>query len=203
MSTEVVETANTGGLVDDVLSTQELHTPPAEPDAHQGEIVGLSLETFDSGATAIKVILKSNDDPNLAEENLMIFLPKAFVEDILVNPNTLPEEEGNKQQTQYRIAIANDTKDANVQQLRAIAYEQGRTLEGATKPTNIQEFTELLANLLSGIQVVFVRRPDKNADDPRFKNRLRVKSIYPPTIVNKPPKSWKKMRLMWEVNAAA
>lgn len=179
----------------DVLATPELETPPAEPEAHQGRIEAVTLERFESGATAFKINLSSANAP--LEDHMLVFLPKGFVENISVNPKELPEEDGNKQQTQYRIAVANSTKDATMQSLREIAFKQGRTLEGAVKPTDIEEYAQLHNSLLAGVEVVFTRNPDAKNDDPRFKNRLRVTRVMDIAVINK-PKSLKKFRKCWE-----
>lgn len=184
---------------DDVFATSELPVPPAIPDAHQCVINGVTLETFESGATAIKIALASLNVPTLDTE-MLIFLPKGFVEDIYVDAHTLPEEEGNKQQTSYRIGIANGDKNATLQQLRDIAYKAGRTpaAVGAVRARNLEEFVDNHNKLLTGVQAVFFRRADDGENaDPRFKNRLRVKGILPPDSAYN-PKQLKRYVKMWE-----
>lgn len=199
MSEETIVSANeAAGLQDDVLSTTELAAPKAEPDAHRAVINGVTLERYDNEkeSVAMKFSVTSTDVPTLDQE-YSLFLPKMFVENIHVDPNQLPSEEGNNQKFQYTLGIANDTKDATLQQLRRIAYEQGRSVaQGTPTPTTIEEYTELFNNLLTGINVVFTRRTDKKADDPRFRNRLKVSNFYSPTIVNS-AKSLKNYRKMW------
>lgn len=199
MTEETIVSANeAAGLQDDILSTPELAAPKAEPDAHVGVINGVTIERFDNEkqSVALKFSLTSRNVPTLDQE-YSLFLPKQFAENINVDPTTLPAEEGNNQKQQYAIGIANDTKDATLQVLRRIAYEQGRSLQGMQRPTNLEEFVDVLNALLSGVEVVFVRRPDKKADDPRFRNRLRVQGFYAPSVVNN-PKMLKNYRKMWE-----
>lgn len=193
--TEATAAVDATELMQDVLDTPELTAPPAEPDAHRGTITNVSFETFESGSSAIKLELASQDAP--FDTNYFVFLPKLFVENIAVDPTTLPEEDKNNQKQQYAINIANSTKDAELQRLRAIAAEQGRTTAGATRPTNITEYVELMAMLLNGVEIVFTRRPDAKAEDPRFKNRLRVTRIYPVSAINN-AKTFKKYRKAWE-----
>jgi hypothetical protein len=182
-------------LMNDILATPELETPPAEPDAHRGVIDAITFEKFDSGSSAMKLHLTSLDAA--FSTDYLVFLPKAFVEDINVDPSTLPAEEGNNQRSQYTINIANSTKDAELQNLRAIAFEAGRSTEGMTKPTNIEEYVQLHNDLLAGVNVIFTRRPDLKAEDPKFRNRLRVKRILSEQVQFK-AKSLKGYRKMWE-----
>ncbi len=191
-------------FVSDVLDTPELETPPATPDAHRAVIDAVTLERADSGATAIRLALRSLDAG--FETDYSIWLPKSFVDDVNLDPATLSEGEfnpltgkieGNERQ-QYRINVANSTKDAELQRLRAIAYESGRTLPpGSKKPANINEYVELLAHLLTGLEVIFIRRPDSKADDPRYRNRLRVKGIRSLADTNK-GKAFKGYVKAWE-----
>lgn len=198
--TDVVETPTDSTTnPDDVFATSELPVPPAVPDAHQGVINGVTLETFESGSSAIKISLSSKNVPTLDTE-MMVFLPKGFVEDIYVDAATLPEEEGNKQQTSYRIGVANSDKTAVLQQLRDIAYKAGRTPAnlGLKRATTIEEFVDNHNQLLAGVECVFARRPDTGEGaDPRFKNVLRVRTILAPEAAYN-PKQLKKYVKMWE-----
>ena len=185
---------------EDVFATSELPVPPAIPDAHRATVEGVELKRYDNEKQTVSLVvnLRSQDDPNL-ESNLEIFLPKGFVEDINIDAASLPEEEGNKQQSSYRIGVANSDGTATLQELRALAKEQGRTAAqvGITKKAeNIEEFADNHSKLLTGLEVIFLRRPDGGAD-PRFKNRLRVKQIVSINELNK-PKSFKKYTKAWE-----
>jgi hypothetical protein len=182
-------------LMNDVLATPELETPTPDPDAHRGVIDAITLERFDSGSAAMKLHLTSLDAA--FSTDYLIFLPKAFVEDIKVDPRTLPAVEGNNQQSQYTINIANSTKDAELQNLRAIATEEGRSTEGFAAPTNIEEYVQLHNDLLAGVNVIFTRKADVKAEDPKYRNRMRVKRILPQSVQYK-AKSLKSYRKMWE-----
>jgi hypothetical protein len=182
-------------LMNDVLATPELETPTPDPDAHRGVIDAITLERFDSGSSAMKLHLTSLDAA--FSTDYLIFLPKAFVEDIKVDPRTLPAVEGNNQQSQYTINIANSTKDAELQNLRAIATEEGRSTEGFAAPTNIEEYVQLHNDLLAGVNVIFTRKADVKAEDPKYRNRMRVKRILPQSVQYK-AKSLKSYRKMWE-----
>lgn len=199
LPTESVEGVEPILTDDDVFATSELPVPPAIPDAHRATVEGVELKRYDNekGTVSLVVALRSVDDPNL-ETNLEIFLPKGFVEDINVDAASLPEEEGNKQQSSYRIGVANSDGTATLQELRALAKEQGRTAAqvGITKKAStIDEFADNHSKLLTGLEVIFLRRPD-GGDDPRFKNRLRVKQVVSINEQNK-PKAFKKYRKAW------
>ena len=194
---------------DDPFATSELPVPPAQPDAHRGRITGVTLETFESGSSAVKVSLQSTDVPTL-ETNMMVFLPRAFVEDIAVDATHLPEEEGNKQQTSFRIGVANSDGTATLQELRKLCKdEQGNWLPGRTptelgltKATDIASFVENHNKMLSGLDVIFYRKPDAGEGvDPRFKNQLRVRGIVAVSNADN-PKFLKKGNYLklWEQN---
>jgi hypothetical protein len=187
------------GLIEDVLSTPTLKLPPALAEAHQGKIDGVTFQEFDSGASALKIAVSSSNVPTLTDE-IAYFLPKGFAEDIHVDPTTLPSDSANKnnQQQQYAITVANEDGTAALQELRRIAYEQGRSTEGVDAPQTIEDFAGVLSHLLTGCDIVFTRKPDTKAEDPRFKNRLRARSIMSPNTVNN-PKALKKFVKLWEV----
>lgn len=195
----IVSASEAAGLVDDILSTTELEAPRAVPEAHRGEINGVTVERFDNekGTVALNVHLKSLDVPALDSENYRIFLPKGFADNIFVDPNTLPSEEGNDQRKQYSIGISNTDKTATIQELRRIAYEQNRSTQGLEPPTDIDSFAGVLSQLFTGVEVIFTRRPDTKAEDPRFRNKLRVTSILNPNVRHN-PKALKKYVKMWE-----
>lgn len=195
------EDVNTTATTDadyDVLSTPELVTPPAQPDAHRGVIIGVSTVEFESGTTGVKVSLQSQDAG--FETDVTIFPPKEFVADITLDPTELSDEvpEGKKQspKTRYASVVANSTKDAEFQRLKAIGKEAGRSLEGMPRPTNFEEYVGLFNALLSGVEVVFTRQPDVKAEDPAFRNRLKVSRIYDASIINK-PKALAKYKKAW------
>src|SRR5262245_33901697 len=78
---------------DDVFPTDPLPVPPAIPDAHRAIINSIELRRYDNGkgTVALVVHLQSQDIPTLQTE-FPIFLPKLFVENIKVEPNSLPDE---------------------------------------------------------------------------------------------------------------
>ena len=186
----------TNGLVEDVLSTPTLTLPPTPAEAHQGKIDGVTFDQFDSGASALTFAVSSTNVPSVTD-TIRVFLPKGFAEDIHVDPSTLPAEEKNNQQQQYAIGVANSDGTATLQEVRRIAYEQGRTTEGIDAPTTIEEFATVLNHLLVGVDIVFTRRPNTKAEDPRFRNRLQGGSILNPNVVNN-PKMLKKFVKLWE-----
>lgn len=195
----------------DIYDTGSVPVPPAEADAHQATIEGVTKVTFDSGSTAIEIALRSADVPNL-EMQLRVFPPKAFVEDIFCPKTDLDEGA----LFQYRTSIQNDDHSALLQTLAfnkagesrnekdkveakwddSVARKNGRTAAGLglVKPTNFDEYVGNLSKLLTGLEVVIVRRPGKG----EYKSRLEVKTIYARDVIENPGKKFKNIsRLMW------
>lgn len=196
-STAVEEVLETTGATD-VLDTPELKVPPQSPQAHQGEITGVTIFEADSGSVAIEIGLTSLNTGS--EDTFRLFVPTDFVDNIGVNPSELPSEDGNNQLQQYRIGISNTDKDATLQILRRIALAQGRgaVLEGVARPTNFEGYVNLLNELLSGTQLIYVKAPDKKNDDPRFRKFLRVTGRFHDPADAENPKMFKRAQKMWE-----
>jgi hypothetical protein len=185
---------------DDVFSTTPLPVPPAIPDAHRATITSVEAKHYDNdkGTVSLVVHLRSLDIPTL-DTKFEIFLPKLFAENIKVDPNTLPDEEHNKQRTVYRMHIASVDGRATLQKLRELAHKAGRTIDnvGVTRPSsNIDEFAENHSKLLTGLEVVFFRAPDKQDENSEFPSRLRVKGIADIDIASQPNKL-KNYQKMW------
>ncbi len=193
---EVPTETDLGGELDDVLSTPEITVPPAEPEAHRGEIVSVELNIAETGSQSFRINLRSIDTGK--EDILDIWLPKMFAADISVDPETLPEETGNNQRMSYRIGVSNSQKNAKIQGLRLLAAKLGRKYSGA-KPTTIEEFVAAHNELLSGLEVCYTKAPErvKEGEDQSFAGRLRVGAIMSQDEAFK-PKSLKKYRKMWE-----
>jgi hypothetical protein len=196
-------TTETELLQDDVLSTPELETPAEPADAHRGTIIGVTSRSYDTGSTSIDLALRSDDQG--FETSYSFFPPKEFVENIHVNPTELSDESpgttanGNPKQSpqqRYAVTVANDKKTAEIQSLRILAQEQGKNLAGAAAPVTFEDYVSLLNSLLNGVEVVFTRKPDNSASDPRYRGKLKVSSIYSPDVVNK-PKSLKNFIKRW------
>jgi len=187
------ETVVTEGEVD-FFDTGSVPVPPAEPDAHRGTIEGVTIETFESGSTAIRVGLRSIDIPTL-DTYQRLFPPKMFVADIYVDKSTLPAEEGNNQLFSYRTNIKNDDGTGAVQQLVELAKKAGRSPEGQglVRAKNFEQYVDNLNKLLIGLEVVFVRRPGKE----QYKNRLEVKKVYGSDVIDTPGKKFKGVRCLW------
>lgn len=161
----------------DFFATSELAVPPATPDVHFGTIEAVYLKTIENEDWPAQFVVKvkSSSDTTVEDDYSMV-LPKGFYDNVQVDATTLPE----KAQTSYRISIANSDQTANLQELRKLAKEGGRTsqtVEGLIKnPTTIEEFVQNHAMLLNGLEIAFYRNVDKKAE-PRFKNKLRVQGI--------------------------
>lgn len=197
----VEETMTAPVAGEDVFETSSLPNPPAIPDAHRATIESVTVKRFENekGTVSIEIGLKSLDVPAL-ETSVSIFLPKGFVEDIYVDASQLPEVEGNKQQSSFRIGVANSDNTATLQTLRKLAYEQGRTPAalGLTKPSDLDGFVSNHSALLVGLEVIMKRRADTGDDvDPRFKNKLKVRDIVSINEQNN-PKAFKKYVRAWD-----
>jgi hypothetical protein len=195
-TTEFTETSLL--TADDIFPANPLPVPPAIPDAHRATIISVEARHYDNekGTVSIVVHLTSLDVPSLQTE-FEIFLPKLFAENIKIDPNTLPDELGNKQRTVYRMRVASADGRSTLQKLRKLAEEAGRTIYsvGITRPSsNIDEYAENHSKLLTGLEVVFYREPDKDGE---FTHRLRVRGIMPIDTVSK-PKLLKKYQKAWE-----
>lgn len=175
---------------DDILDTPELETPPAEADAHRGEITSVESKFFENtGTTGIQVNLKSHDAAFEAE--LMYWPPKEFVTnyaEVMADPTVLSDTPpvGKKRSPRQAFAavIANTDKDAEIQKLVAIATEalgdEGAKarVAGLPKPTNFGDFVAKLNVLLAGVPVVFTRKADEKAENPAYRKKLKVNRIY-------------------------
>ncbi|MGH9428670.1 MAG: hypothetical protein ACRD2L_20460, partial [Terriglobia bacterium] len=175
--------------------------PPVQPDAHQGVITGVALTPkYESGAQAIQFIVRSLNEA--FDDKFLLWLPRAFAENINVDKTQLPSEAGNNQSQQYAMGIRNTDNTATLQVLLALAAAQGNSVpEGTQKPSNLEEYVELLAAVLVNTEVVFTRSPDTGEDaDPAFKNRLKVRRLFEPEIASN-PKRLKKYRKAWEIES--
>ena len=127
---EITEFTETSLLTaDDIFPTNPLPVPPAIPDAHRATITFVEARQYDNekGTISPVVHLTSLDVPSLQTE-FQIFLPKLFAENIKVDPNTLPDEIGNKQRTTYRMHVASADGRATLQKLLKLAEDAQRTI---------------------------------------------------------------------------
>lgn len=190
----------------DAFSTPELIVPPTPADAHQGQITSVTLRRLENEkqTAIISVGLSSRNVP--LETSLDIFVPKVYEEGGFsagFNPKDLPEEEGNKQQTSYRMGFANSDKTATIQRLvtnpDSIARKAGRDpLQlGITKPHSLEEYVENLAKMLVGVDCIFLRRP-RGGDEVAFKNQLRCADIISADEAELNPKRFRKYVCAWQ-----
>jgi hypothetical protein len=192
----------------DPLAQAEAPVAPQQKDAHRASLDSMELETFDSGATGLIFQLHSIDED--FDARYSIFLPPLFVENPNITPDELPDEEGDKQRTNYAIGISNSQRNATLQVLRQIAVAQKPEAAKELAPPkgqpktykDINDFFDQHRTLLAGIELVFSRRPQraKNRDGTpnEFAGRLEVKGIHPPEVVNN-PKMFKGYRKSWEM----
>lgn len=203
----VVEEVDQAMGVDDFFDTPSIEVPKTPPDAHRATITAVTLKRLnnDKETAVIVVGLLSRDVPTL-ETSLDVFVPKGYEENIALgsgfDPSTLPEEEGNKQQTSFRMGIANSDKTATMQRLYAIARGAGRDpneLGLERKPQTIDAYAENYNKLLQGLEVIFLRR-ERGGDDPAFSHQLQVRDVLPADEYERNQKRFKKYQLAWEAN---
>jgi len=215
---QVIEAADVGNIEEvletpSVLDTAELKVPDRPPDAHRGRIEAVTYNgPTDNGKYSVHINLTSLDTGQTDETD--VWLPQGFIEDIHVDPETLPT--GSKdpvtgeviepnQRASFSMGIANGNKDATLQNLRILAAQVGLVLPPDAKaPTNIEEWVDGHATLLTGLELVYTRTPPskkKQAADPQYRNVLRVNRFFPieGTVGN--PKVLKRYRKAWDEEA--
>lgn len=178
-----------------ILATPEIKLPPRQPEVHQGEVVSVTPQQYDSGARAIRFNLRSLN--NGAETNYDVFVPEAAWENPYITSaeiGKLPAPEGKVQTPKEQWGRAKQ----EVENVLRIALAQGRTIPtDQAQPTNGDEYTALVDNVCAGIQIVYRAAPDKNPSDPRFARTLRVRGIYEPEAATN-PKLFKGHVKRWE-----
>lgn len=182
--------------------TPNVEKDKPKPDAHRGIVTSVELKRFDSGATALLVNVQSQDEG--FDDNYAIFLPKSYVENIRVNPQTLSTETpvkedgklGLSERQKYARAVRNTDGTGELQVLAALAKKQERSASGPA-PTNIEELAEWYNVLLSGMEIGFSRSVDKNPENPAFADRLRTRRVWDIAQVGN-DKFHKKTRRAWE-----
>lgn len=205
MATPKLQPETGGVLGDDIIQTPALPALVSEPDAHLATISGVSSNTYDSGATSLDI--KATSQHTGSELTLNVWLPSGFVENIQVDPLTLPEEEGdeeagikkNKQRSSYARNIKNTKETATLQKFLKMAADNGRTISalGLKAPTTFEQLVDTLDLLLRDIQVVVLRRPDLKSEDSAYYGQLRVRSMSSPEIIDN-AKALKGYRKLWE-----
>lgn len=188
----------------DIFDTPEIKVPPSPPDAHRAQVTSVTSKHLnnDKQTGVVSVNLTSRDVATL-ETSLDIFIPRGFEESlgsgVPFDPRALPEEDGNKQQTSYRLGIANSDKTATVQKLVILAKRAGKdpAALGLSKPTSLEEYSSNLNAMLQGLEVIMLRR-ERGGDDPAFAHQLQVRDITAADEAENNPKRFKKYKKAWE-----
>lgn len=165
-------------------NTEALPAPERPSDAHRVSITAVTkFVSANTGSTAINVALQSTDTGT--EMRKSIWLPLGYVENINVDPNTLPEgeevlgedgrmhEKGN-QRKQYARSIHNSKDSAELDKLLSYAKAAGKDFRGVGRPSDFDGVIEGLNTLLSGVEFIVTRVPQRN--NPEF---LEVNAMYP------------------------
>jgi hypothetical protein len=196
-------------MTDSFFETPEISVPASSPDAHRAVITSVTTRHLnnDKQTAIISIGLTSRDVPTL-ETALDIFVPKGYEENIALgskfDASTLPEQEGDKQQTSFRLGIANSEKTAALQRYvfntNSIARRAGRDpIELGLNPRakTLDEYVDNINKMLQGVEVIFLRR-ERGGDDPAFKHQLNVRDIVSSDEFETNPKRFKKYVLAWE-----
>ena len=205
MTEEALEQVGAG---EDFFETPEISVPASPPDAHRAVVTSVTSKTLnnDKQTAVISINLTSRDVPTL-ETSLDIFVPKGYEESfgsgVKFSPADLPEEEGNKQQTSFRLGIANSDKTASLQRYvfnpDSVARKSGRDpveLELVKNPSTFEEYVSNLNKMLQGVECIFLRR-ERGGDDPAFKHQLSVRDIVSSDEFETNPKRFRKYQLAW------
>lgn len=196
------ETAEFGGAATD--TTDFLDTPAAKmapkiPEIHQGTVTAIGVTVSkNTGTKGIQVDLQSKDTG--AADRFTIWAPQEFFDPALWTGGkfnldalaTVPVP-GKKQSPRQRYAatinsesakVANDgtyQNFADVQLLRTIAKDEGRTLTGVQPPVNGEDFVALLNSLCAGVDVVYTRRVETSEE---FGDQLKVNRLLHPSVLS-------------------
>lgn len=181
--------------------TPELFVPPPEAEAHRGVIEGVEVFEANTGSVGIRVNLKSVDAD--LEDSLTYWPPVQYVSDIHASPDEYSTEvaAGKKQspRQRYGAVVANSKKTADLQVLKALAAEAGKTsadlVAAGIQVTDFESLVSALDVLLTGVAVVFIRDVEKN-NDPAFADRLKIKKIASIRTAEN-PKLYKRIKKMW------
>jgi hypothetical protein len=140
-------------------------------DAHHATITAVKLVRRLDGRVSILVKLASRDVNSVAEFSIEV--PTAFeiglTEGRDFDPTTLPEDDENgRQQTIFRQSFANRKGDAWLQRLvfnmDSISRKDGKdpnTLDIIRKPATMEEYVHNLAEMLTGVNCIMLRRSGK------------------------------------------
>jgi hypothetical protein len=195
-------------MTDSFFDTPAIEVPASPPDAHRAVITSVTTRHLnnDKQTAIISIGLTSRDVPTL-ETALDIFVPKGYEENIALGSkfdvSALPEVEGDKQQTSFRLGIANSEKTAALQRYvfntNSIARRAGRDpieLGLNPRPKTLDEYVDNINKMLQGVEVIFLRR-ERGGDDPAFKHQLSVRDIVSSDEFETNPKRFRKYQLAW------
>lgn len=182
-----------------VFGGEELKVEKRRPDAHRGQILGVTEYVApNTGSKAIQVHLQSNDTGG--QDDWTIWVPKPFadetgkflrrelgIEDLspgVPDPERPGKLKGNERGN-YGSAIKNSAGDASVQVLLSLASKSGRRPAAGTKIETFEEYIGVLNELLEGLDVVYTRRPQVTEENPRgFLHVTRV--LFPQDVEDNP-----------------
>ena len=182
-----------------VLATPEIKLPPRPPEVHQGKILNVTSESFDSGAHAAVFTLASKDVPNY-ETKLFVWVPQVAFDNpriTAVEIGKLPAEEGKKKTPQEQWGQAKQVIEESLR----IALAQGREIPRDVAWASFEEYISLVDGVCAGIDIVFKLTVDKNPSEPRYASTLKPRGIYDPEAAMN-PRLFKGVIKRWEAAEA-
>jgi hypothetical protein len=199
------ETSTTvGGLFPDTPAPEK---PVPQPQAHRGRITGVTAETFDSGARALKFSWQSLE--NAQDDNLTVFPPKEYCDNPQVDPATLRDDDGvtktspdgsrtyttDSTRVQYAKRVRNKKGDGTIESIIALAIEQGHSVASSHVPRTFEQVAAYLNELTTGTEVIGLMQAQ--GGDGEYADRLRTTRFGNP-INTSNPKFFRKYRKLWE-----
>ena len=191
-----------GGLFPDTPAPEK---PVPQPQAHMGRITGVTAETFDSGARALKFSWQSLDTAQ--DDNLTVFPPKEYCDNPQVDPATLSDSDGETRvgkdgnpyttdstRVQYAKRVRNKKGDGTIESIIALAIAQGHTVSSSTVPRTFQQVADYLNALCTGTEVIALLRAQGGDGD--YADRLRTTRFGNPENAGN-PKFFKNYRRLW------
>jgi hypothetical protein len=201
-----------------IFGGEEVKVEKRQKDAHKATITSVSENISETGSRSLRVVFHSDDTgneitwdiwvPAMFADNTGAFLTRKLgIEDLPPgepDPDRPGKLKGN-QRTHYGMGIKNSAKDASVQQLLAIAVQEGRQpgelSRAFNEGTTFGEYAAALNEILADLPVVVTRIPEASEENPR--GYLKVNRVYSQSILDDPKalKALSKYVQHWTVGA--
>lgn len=167
--------------------TPELAPPSRQADAHRVQVAGVTLLVRESGDSIYRIALVSQDTGATINDDL--WLPRGYAENVKVDPTSLPESENfaENQRGKYASTIHNSKNTATLDRYFSYAYAQGHTdFSSYQAATDANSVAEALNEILSGTDLIIVRKPQKkNPDFLNIASRADISEEANPKFLNR------------------